>query len=257
MSIKTALVTLLLCCELLLSGQALALEQPGGSSFQIELSLDQLLGEQDAARYQEILSPQKSNSWEIYLPNNSSDELPGVLVYVSPRQSGQIDSRWRSVMDRQNLIFIGANNSGNRKPVNRRMVLALMALKALETEYRFSANRMFVTGFSGGGRVASMLATQYPEVFSGAIYICGVDYWKDSQATRVERLVQNRFVFLTGPKDFNRNETTSVYHRYLKAGADNSILMVVPGMSHEHPDAKSMTDALQFLDGEIRVESGP
>ena len=254
---KIALVVVFLCCDLLLSGQAVAVEQPGGSSFQIELSLDQLLGEQDAARYQEILSPQKPNSWEVYLPNNSSDELPGVLVYVSPRQSGQIDSHWRSVMDRQNLIYIAANNSGNRKPVNRRMVLALMALKALEKEHRFSANRMFVTGFSGGGRVASVLAAQYPEVFSGAIYICGVDYWKDEQTPRVGRLVKNRFVFLTGSKDFNRNETTSVYHRYLKAGADNSLLMVVPGMSHEHPDAKAMTEALQFLNGEIRVESGP
>lgn len=246
---KFALFFLFVWPGLFFCEPAAALEKVGGSSFQIELSLDQLLGEQGASRYREILSPQKPNSWEVYLPNSSSDELPGVLVYVSPRQSGQIDSRWRSVMDQQNLIYIGANNSGNRKPVDRRMVLALMALKALETEYRFSANRMFVTGFSGGGRVASKLASQYPEVFRGAIYICGVDYWNDDQTPRVE-LLQNRFVFLTGSKDFNRNETTSVYHRYLKAGADKSILMVVPGMSHEHPDAKSMTDALQFLDDE-------
>lgn len=156
-------------------------------------------------------------------------------------------------MDQQNLIYIAANNSGNRKPVNRRMVLALMALKALEKEHRFSDSRMFVTGFSGGGRVASVLATQYPEVFGGAIYICGVDYWKDEQTPRVERLLQNRFVFLTGSKDFNRDETRNVYHRYLKAGAQNSMLMVLPGMSHEHPDATAMTEALQFLDGEVKM----
>jgi len=115
------------------------------------------------------------------------------------------------------------------------------------------ANRMFVTGFSGGGRVASVLATQYPEVFGGAIYICGVDYWKDEQTPSVERLLQNRFVFLTGSKDFNRDETRNVYRRYLKAGAQNSMLMVLPGMSHEHPDAKAMTEALQFLDGEVKT----
>jgi pimeloyl-ACP methyl ester carboxylesterase len=112
---------------------------------------------------------------------------------------------------------------------------------------------MFVTGFSGGGRVASVLATQYPEVFGGAIYICGVDYWKDEQTPSVERLLQNRFVFLTGSKDFNRDETRNVYRRYLKAGAQNSMLMVLPGMSHEHPDAKAMTEALQFLDGEVKT----
>jgi predicted esterase len=244
-------VALLLCCGSLLSEHLMALEESADSSFQIEQSLNQLLGEQAASRYQEILSPEELNSWEVYFPNNSSDELPGVLVYVSPRQSGQIDSRWRSVMDQQNLIYIAANNSGNKKRVNRRMVLALMALKALEKEHRFSADRMFVTGFSGGGRVASVLATQYPEVFGGAIYICGVDFWKDDQTPRVERLLQNRFVFLTGPRDFNLSETRSIYHRYLKAGAQNSMLMVVPGLSHEHPDAKAMTEALQFLDGEL------
>lgn len=39
----------------------------------------------------------------------------------------------------------------------------------------FDDQQIFVAGFSGGGRVASKLASQYPEVFAGALYICGQD----------------------------------------------------------------------------------
>jgi len=122
-----------------------------------------------------------------------------------------------------------------------------MSLKALDRDYLIASNRIYISGFSGGGRAASKLASQYPEVFSGAVYICGVDFWNEELDIRVERLVKNRFVFLTGSKDFNRVETQGVYHRYLDAGAQLSKLMVVPGMSHELPDAAALEEALDFL----------
>jgi hypothetical protein len=247
---KIGLAIIFLCIGLLPTGKTVAQDLPAGDDIQLQFTLNQLLGEQEAARYKEILPPEETVSWEVYIPNNNSDQLPGVFVYVSPRISGQIDSRWREVMDHQNLIYIAANHSGNLKFTNRRMVLALMALKALEQHYSFTGDRIYVSGFSGGGRVASVLATQYPEVFTGAIYICGVNPWKDKQTPRVERLIQNRFVFLTGTRDFNLKETRSVYHRYLEAGASQSKLMVITGMKHAHPDAEALTEALLFLNGQ-------
>ena len=240
-------VIIFLCCVLLLPGISNAQDKPTGDGFQIQQTLNQLLGEDQAARYQKILSPDEAISWYVYLPDNNSTAKPGVMVYVSPRESGKIDSRWRSVMDQQNLIYIAANDSGNRKPVNRRMVLATMAIKALAQQHSFATDHIIVAGFSGGGRVASKLASQYPEVFTGALYICGVDYWKKDQTPRVERLLQNKFVFLTGSRDFNRDETKRIYRRYIKAGAQQSKLMVIPGLSHEHPDAAALNEALQFL----------
>ena len=241
---------IVLCCGIFLSGKVVGQDQPKGNDFQIQQTLNQLLGEQEAARYQDILSPEKPITWEVYLPDNDSTEVPGVLVYVSPQKSGEIDYRWRTVMDQQNLIYIAANDSGNRKPVDRRMVLALMGLKALEQQVLFAGDHINVAGFSGGGRVASILAAQYPEVFTGALYICGVDFWRTKQADKIERLLQNRFVFLTGSRDFNRDETRRVYRRYLKAGAQQSKLMVIGGMKHEHPDASALTEALQFLNNQ-------
>lgn len=239
-----------LCFGFSLPGAVIAEEQPGGDDLQIQTTPVQLLGEQQAARYEKILPPEESISWEVYVPKNESAEKPGVLVYISPMQTGRIDSRWRAVMDQQNLIYIAANDSGNQVPTIRRVVLATMAVKALAEQFSFDPGQIFVAGFSGGGRTASLVATQYPEAFAGALYICGVDFWNRKKTPNVERVIQNRFVFLTGSKDFNRRETFQIRKRYIKAGAQHTKLIVVPGMAHKHPDTQFMMEAMQFLKGQ-------
>lgn len=246
---KMLVAALLLCAQYFSPERAFGGEHPKGTPFEMEATLNELLGEQEAARYREILAPGKTISWWVYLPDIDVTKPPGVFVYVSPRNRGQMDNRWRAAMDRHNLIYIGANHSGNRIPVNRRMVYALMALKALGKHYLVDSTRISISGFSGGGRVASMLASQYPEVFTGAVYICGVNFWGEELKPRIEQLVKNRFVFLTGSRDFNRDETQNVYRQYLKAGAQYSKLMIIPGMTHELADAEAMSEALDFLYG--------
>lgn len=248
-----AIFTLIL--QVLPVGTVFAQEQAPGTRFDIRYTLNELLGEEEAARYKAFIPPAKKLTWAVYLPDNDATEPPGVFVYVSPRNRGRIDNRWRAAMDRKNLIYIGADQSGNRKPVNQRMILAIMALRALEKNYLIDGKRITVSGFSGGGKIASKLASQYPEVFSGALYICGVLPWLEDPAPRMEQLVKNRFVFLTGTNDFNLNETRGVYHKYLNAGVEHSNLMVIPGMSHELPDAQIMADALEYL--HPGIEAGP
>ena len=236
--------------SLVLARGVIAGTGPRTHDLQIQTTSSQLLGEQRAEQYKNILDPDEEISFQVYLPDNDSTEIPGVFVYVSPMKTGRIDSRWREVMDQQNLIYIAADQSGNKIPTIRRMVLATLAVQALGQDHEFDTDHISISGFSGGGRVASRLATQYPEVFTGAVYICGVDFWKKDQTPGVERLVQNRFVFLTGSRDFNRQETRQIRKRYIKAGAQNSKLIEVPGMGHNHPDATYLTEAIQYLQGQ-------
>ena len=223
---------------------------PGGSDLRIEQTPIELLGEDEAARYQRILDPERPISWEVYYPAHDGGGLPGVFVYISPMRSGRIDSRWRRVMDRMNLIYIGANDSGNGVLTNERVVKAVFAVRALNQRFRFDPSKIHVAGFSGGGRMASLAASQYPEAFTAALYICGVNFWNSVRNPNVERIARNRFVFMTGSTDFNLAETRRVHRRYLEAGAGNSKLMVIEGMGHEHPDAETLTVALEYLAGD-------
>jgi hypothetical protein len=242
------LAIIFLCFGALMS-TATAETQGAGTDLKIETTPIALLGVQQASLYEEILAPDKPVSWAVYLPANDPAKTPGVLVYVSPMDTGAIDPRWRAVMDQQNLIYVSANGVGNEIPTLRRMVMANLAVRTLAQRYTFDPARIYVSGFSGGGKVASLLATQYPEVFSGALYICGVNFWQEDQTPKVERVLKNRFVFLSGTRDFNRMQTRRIQKSYNDAGAEHTRLIIVPGMAHELPDAAYLTEALLFLGG--------
>lgn len=242
LSLSSALLT----CSLLLTNTVYATSLPIGIST-VEYSLTELLGSEQANSFKKILPPNRVISWTIYIPTLSNLKPPSVLVYISPTKSGGLDSNWREVLEQHKMIYIAAESSGNNTLANQRMVMAIMAIKVLDLHLDYDRTKVFISGFSGGGRVASMLAIQYPSLFQGGLYICGVDFWKKSQSSKVARLLKNRFVFLTGNKDFNRKETRKVYRRYLGAGAENSSFMSINGMGHEHPDTESFRAAIEYL----------
>jgi predicted esterase len=233
---------------MLMAWQPACQARESAQKFEITASLEELYGAGQAEKFRDIQKPDASITWQVYRPNHAGDEPPGLLVYVSPTRSGTMDGRWAKVLDEYNLAYIAADRSGNRVPVTRRMVLATSAIYAAKQQFEIDEKRIYVSGFSGGGRVASFLSRQYPTVFSGAIFICGVDFWNEDVIREMDRVLNNRYVFVTGSRDFNLNETRIVYNKYLKAGAKNSLLEIESGMSHELPNANTLAAALNFLD---------
>jgi hypothetical protein len=60
--------------------------------------------------------------------------------------------------------------------------------------------------------------------------------------------LNNRYVFVSGTRDFNLRDTRIVYRKYLKAGAVNSLLEIENGMGHALPNTNTLATALEFLD---------
>jgi hypothetical protein len=86
----TSLAIFFLCCALLLPGKTDAQNKPTGDSFQIQQTLNQILGEDQAALYQKILSADQQISWEVYLPDNNSTKNRGLWctsVHARPEKS--------------------------------------------------------------------------------------------------------------------------------------------------------------------------
>lgn len=209
----------------------------------------ELLGDDSAGLLGTALDPEEVAEWELYVSENYDPGLPaGLLVFISPTDSGRMPRRYQSVLDEKNLIWIGANHSGNQVRVARRVSLALLATAVADRNYRIDASRVYVSGFSGGGRTASAVAPEYAQIFTGAIYICGVNFWDGRKPKRLDQVKDNRYVFLTGKKDFNRAETRSVHRAYRRADVDNVLLLEVPGMDHRMPPADDLGAAITFLD---------
>jgi predicted esterase len=209
----------------------------------------ELLGDDAAAVFGSAIDPEEIVEWELYVPRDYDPVSPaGLLVFISPTDSGRMPRRYQPVLDEKNLIWIGANFSGNRIRVARRISLALLATALADRNYGIDASRVYVSGFSGGGRTASAVAPAYAQIFTGAIYICGVNFWDGRTPKRMDQVRDNRYVFLTGNKDFNRTETRKVHRAYRRADVENVLLLEVAGMDHRMPPVEDLATSIGFLD---------
>ena len=247
-----ALLVLLLCTH---AACVLPSDQAGSSqtgAYQLTLTLSEAVGTEAARVVESIIAPDETISWEIYVPQSYRAEQPaGLMVYISPSRSAEIPRRWKSVMDQHNLVWVAARRSGNRVSVARRAVYALLAPTVIGNRYKIDRERIYLTGLSGGGRVASMVATEYAHLFKGAIYNCGVNFWKQHPPERFEQIKQNHYVFITGTMDHALEMTKKVHRQYLRSGVENSKLVVVRKMTHRNPDARDLDQAIQYLDSRI------
>jgi len=219
-------------------------------AFTASYTTKELLGEV-AARIESVISQDEPITWEIFVPPSyRSDSPAGLLVYVSPSPSGALPRGWSRVMDEHNLIWISANKSGNRALVPRRVLLALLAISAAQQSYAVDSQRVYISGFSGGGRVASMVATDYARIFNGGIFICGVNFWQVEHPRYFEYMKSNHYVFLTGEYDQALEPTKQVFNAYRGAGIEGTKLMVIRDMGHSTPKFYDLAKAIVFLDSQ-------
>ena len=215
----------------------------------ISVRAGEILDAESLTHFSGALAPDSLVEWEVFRPDPERYEAaPGLLVFVSPIDSGALPGRWQELIASRNLVWMGANDSGNKIDPERRIAFALLARVYAGKKLGIDTDRVYLTGFSGGGRVSSVLAPAYPHIFQGAIYLGGVNYWGSATPAQIDLVRGNRFVFVTGTKDFNRRETRQVFKRYRKAGIEQIKLLDIPGMGHVLPSAEHMGDAIDFLD---------
>jgi len=206
--------------------------------------------------------PGDGESLELYVPEACGAAACGLFVWVSPTDSGRIpiaelqpalearSAELIPVLDERRVIWASANRSGNQHNLTRRVRLALDVAQAVTTAYEVDPERVFVGGYSGGGRIASRLVLHYPEVFRGSLFYMGVDFWENvpiphrpgthwppkfKKPTR-EALKwareRTRFVFATGEYDFNRTQTYATLEAFASEGLERATLIDMPQVGH-------------------------
>jgi hypothetical protein len=242
-------------CALAVEKGASRLDTPAvrTGSYVSSASVNQLLGEVSAERYKRMLPVDQPINWEVYVPPAySPDAPPGVFVFINALNSGKVPKDWQALMDKHNLIWIGANASGNNVNTQHRITYAILAPAIISREYAVDLQRVYIAGISGGGRVASRVAPLFAKRFKGAIYIIGANAWTKKVAAENMHLIKdNRYVFLTGSKDYNLQDMQRVHRQYKTAGIERLNLIVVPHMGHKRPSAKSLEEAIMFLDANL------
>lgn len=198
-----------------------------------------------------------------------ADEPWGLFVWVSAGPTANIPADWEAVLAAKKLLFVGALNSGNPRNIFDRVRMAVDAGVGLRKRFRIDERRVYVSGFSGGARVASMLGVAFADIFTGALPFMGVNFYTDlpmpggktyelsfipDDDVLAIAKKRGRFAFVTGEKDFNRVEIRSAFENgYRKEGFVKVTSLEVPGLGHAMPPAKWLEQGLEFLDvGTVR-----
>jgi len=211
----------------------------------------ELVGAEAAKSISAVLSPDATVTWEVVVPEGYDPARPaGLLVYISPSDSGQLPRGWGLLLEDRNLIWVAANRSGNRQHVARRIALAVLATGALAGTYAIDPARVYLSGYSGGARVAGLLAPSYPAVFRGALYIGGAELWDQPDGPpNLQAMRLNRYAFLVGSDDdANRVIARRVQDAYLAAGISDTEMIIARRTGHAIPELRYVSAALDFLD---------
>lgn len=187
--------------------------------------------------------------FEVNVPSGYDGSSPwGLIVYINSGK-GSNARAYADLLAKHRLIWIGAMNVPNERAVAPRWGLALDAAWNMRKRYAIDPRRIYVCGFSGGGRCASELAPTWPEVFSGGIYLCGCNPPRlPSDKALAARALDGRYAFLTGSGDFNQKDTQGVHGSYKGSGFKHTEYFEQPGLAHATPSVEWFEKGLVSVD---------
>ena len=207
----------------------------------------------------------KLERFRTVVPDNyATNHAWGLLVWISAENEARIpDDLTAEVLSHQ-ILLVSAYKSGNDRHPLDRFRLALDGVCNMCQEYRVDRTRIYVSGFSGGSRMASMLGVAYGDVFSGTLCICGVNFYRATRGSEGEEYPATyvpepgplarakqvgRFAFLTGETDPNRVSTRLLAEKGFKQESFRNLLLEeVPKMGHAIPGRQEIRQALDYLE---------
>lgn len=196
--------------------------------------------------------------FEVYVPEDySPSKAYGIISFVSAGDGGGVPGGFKNVLKKHHLIWIGGNGIGNDADVPFRHAKAIMAVTLIVERYSIDPDRIYVSGNSGGGRLASQAMIANPNIFAGGIPMIGCNHHSFvfglPPATLATAKRQGRYAFITGDKDFNKESTKSVFDGYQREGFACVSYFQVPGMGHSMPPSEWFEKALLAVDEPLKL----
>ena len=223
-----------------------------------------------------LLAAQRGNAigdgagqkYTVFVPNDYDPARPaGVIVFVGSSDKTRPNAEYAPVLDDANLIWISPAGIGNEQPVPWREWVAINALREVRQRYATDPDRLYISGTSGGGRVASRLMVIGSDFFNGGFPFCGTNYYADLAAgngtswkgfwpqpdRRLLTLAKqnSRIVLFTGETDTNRDETRLNFQQSQRDGFRQIAYLEEPGHGHAPPSPDFFRKGVALLDSPL------
>ncbi|HYE60509.1 MAG TPA: PHB depolymerase family esterase [Phycisphaerales bacterium] len=192
----------------------------------------------------------------------------GLLVFIKFPPGLDLTFMERAADELGLIVVAPPKFGGNTVSVVERWQVAMDALETACERHLVDPRRVYVTGFSGGGQVATHLWLCFPDVFSGAVATGGMatyeaipigngTAWAASfgrpKAEYLKLAKQQRCVAITGKHDFNQRPVRMIAEFYEREGL-NVRVDEYADMGHTEPLPERFADALRWVDGPYRTK---
>ncbi len=153
-------------------------------------------------------------SFEVFVPPTYRPEVPhGLFVWMGVTDVPPV---WLNALARHKLILIVANTRRGRAALHGP---PLDAVHNMKKRYNIDENRVYASGFSAGGCVATSMVRGFPEVFQGGLFLMGGYFYLSyaDASGRREPTIEAVYPPWRGPLDQIKKEVKLVI---MKAGND-------------------------------------
>lgn len=187
-----------------------------------------------------VCSADPTESYALYLPSKYTVEKRWPIIYFfDPGGRGQRPvEMYKDLAEKYGLIFAGSNNSRNFSGNQSQAVNAIWQ----DTHLRVSLDdrRVYVSGFSGGARVAGAMALNSAGQIAGVI-AHGAGY-PNGHGEGSDKLL---YYFAVGNRDFNWPEVITDGHERDKQGLAFRVRQYAG--THQWAPPEVMEDAIQWV----------
>jgi dienelactone hydrolase len=179
--------------------------------------------------------------YALYLPTTYKPAKPWPIIYFfDPGGRGRRPVElYKVIAEKYGFVLAGSNNSRNHSSDQGRSVNAIW----LDTHRRFAidAHQTYVSGFSGGARVAGQMALSCPHCEIAGVIANGAGY-PTNQSHSSDKLL---YFFAVGNEDFNWSEVMTVRREREDKGLPYRV-RVFSG-PHQWAPSDIMEDALEWM----------
>lgn len=194
-----------------------------------------------------------NDTCSIYVPSSYDGTEPyGIFLYINHSPGAHINKAWHPIFDEYKMIAVSANKVGNAQAYARRVCLSMDALATVEKDYQIDPARRVVAGTSGGGHMAMLTASMFPEMFLGAIssaaqsylpgHFPGLELGDFKRGARKK----NKWLVISGEKDKNYQAILTTSKEWEDARLQYKFIDV-PGMGHYPPSADRLPECLEWI----------
>ena len=191
--------------------------------------------------------------YQLFVPKgyNAGKTWP-LVVFISAGEQPAGWGGWKTACVKEGVLFCSPFAAGNTVPAAQRTRVILDMLDDIRRRYRIDPDQTYLSGFSGGGRMACAIGFALPEWFGGVAPVCGTN--PIVGPTYLRHRVEERLsvAFLTGATDFNRKENEAYMFPWFQELKVRSRLWVAPKLGHGIPGGAVFLEVYAWLKEDLK-----